>query len=323
MKISIALCTFNGEKFLGEQLASYESQIRPPDELVVCDDVSTDNTKEILRSFAVRAPFPVRLVFNEHNLGLVKNFEKAISLCEGDVICLSDQDDVWNSDKLLLVEQSFLSADDIGMVYADADVVTENLLSTGTTMWQCINFNRRKQRKFRENEAIDCLLKDGCVLGSSMAFRRKYIDQILPIPLDIYFVHDNWIALIVAAVSRIYIIEKPLMKYRQHSNQSSSGVRPHSRANLSQAWTASKSSNTYESVIRQIDILQSRIASEQVSLYMKQKITSARQHLELRSHLPKNILRRIMQVIPEYSRGNYRSFSNGIRSAMKDIYRFS
>src|SRR5213080_381833 len=98
--LSVALCTYNGAAYLGEQLDSIVAQSRPPDELVVCDDGSTDETVEVLETFLAEAPFPVRLQRNEANLGFVKNFEQAISLCTGDFVALSDQDDVWMPGKL-------------------------------------------------------------------------------------------------------------------------------------------------------------------------------------------------------------------------------
>ena len=92
---SVAMCTYNGARFLGAQLASVAAQARAPDELVVCDDRSTDETARVVEEFAAAAPFRVRLHVNERNLGTTRNFERAVSLCEGDLIALSDQDDVW------------------------------------------------------------------------------------------------------------------------------------------------------------------------------------------------------------------------------------
>src|ERR1043166_3411462 len=105
MKLSIALCTYNGAAFLREQLESIAAQTRTPDELVISDDQSTDGTLRLIEEFAETAGFPVRVSVNESNLGTAKNFEKAISLCRGDVIMLSDQDDVWHSDRLESVER--------------------------------------------------------------------------------------------------------------------------------------------------------------------------------------------------------------------------
>src|ERR1700761_4532631 len=101
-KISVALCTFNGELFLRQQLASIQQQTRLPDELLVCDDGSSDQTLTIVREFAASAPFPVKLFENEQNLGFAANFERAIRLCEGSLIALCDQDDIWYPTRLQL-----------------------------------------------------------------------------------------------------------------------------------------------------------------------------------------------------------------------------
>src|SRR5690349_17434303 len=120
MRISIALCTYNGGPFLAEQLASYVQQTRLPDELVVCDDCSSDNTMAILRDFAARAPFAVRLHQNAANLRSTRNFEQAIRLCTGDVIALSDQDDVWLPEKLERMERTLAADPEISLVFSDA-----------------------------------------------------------------------------------------------------------------------------------------------------------------------------------------------------------
>ena len=95
LHISVAMCTYNGGKYLREQLISIAKQARLPDELIVCDDVSNDATLQILNEFQKMAPFPIRIHRNGVRLGVTKNFEQAIALCNGDIIALSDQDDVW------------------------------------------------------------------------------------------------------------------------------------------------------------------------------------------------------------------------------------
>src|SRR5262245_39471269 len=144
-KISIALCTYNGTKYLSSQLESYLAQTCPPDEVVVCDDCSQDETVSTLNEFAERAPFPVRIFVNERNLGSTKNFEKAISLCSGDIIFLSDQDDAWASNKIERIVEEFDRDSEVGMVFSNAELVDETMQPLGSNF-----FNDRDASKLRE-----------------------------------------------------------------------------------------------------------------------------------------------------------------------------
>ena len=126
MQISVAMCTYNGADFLSAQLASIAEQTRVPDKVVICDDASTDKTRAVLESFARTSAIRVSLYFSDQNTGSVKNFERAIGLCTGDVIALSDQDDVWNGNKLERIEQSFRDNAAVGSVFSDAELVDDD-----------------------------------------------------------------------------------------------------------------------------------------------------------------------------------------------------
>src|SRR4029078_1399724 len=134
VRISVAMCTYNGAEFLPAQLESIFGQTRRPYEIVICDDVSTDETISLI-------PDTVVLHRNEENLGTVKNFEKAIGLCTGDVIALSDQDDVWRPDKLALIEGAFQKTPNAGLVFSDAEIVDEDLDPLGRRMWDEVGFD--------------------------------------------------------------------------------------------------------------------------------------------------------------------------------------
>ena len=124
--ISVAMCTYNGSRFLAEQLKSIAEQTLLPCELIVCDDGSTDSTSEIVRIFAEAAPFPVRFIRNEQTLGSTNNFAKAVCLCRGDAIALCDQDDVWRKDKLERMAEVLDGEPEVGGVFSDASLVDEN-----------------------------------------------------------------------------------------------------------------------------------------------------------------------------------------------------
>jgi glycosyltransferase involved in cell wall biosynthesis len=216
MRLSIAMCTYNGAAYLPEQLESLAAQTRAPDEVVVCDDNSTEGrTVEIVRAFALNSPFEVRFSVNPKTLGSKMNFENAIARCEGDVIFLCDQDDVWNQNKLARVEAAFLAAPEAGFVFSDAEVVDEDLQSLSNL---CDGF----KEEFPAGQPVwifRSLLPVNLVTGATMAFRSTFRDLVLPIPHDTVFQQDGWIALIIAAVAPAVFLNEPLVKYRQHSAQ--------------------------------------------------------------------------------------------------------
>jgi glycosyltransferase involved in cell wall biosynthesis len=211
-RLSVAMCTYNGARFLREQLESIAVQTRLPDELVVCDDGSVDESVEILRSFADHARFPVRLEINETNLGSTKNFEQAISLCKGDIIFLSDQDDVWLPGKAEKVSQVFAAEEYCGLVAVDATVADEQLRPKGTTLLrnQAIGLSNRK--------SFAHLYAGSFKYGCTLAFRASLRKILLPI--SPHWGHDNWICFISTIFSKVVVIEESLMLYRRHAASS-------------------------------------------------------------------------------------------------------
>src|SRR5437667_1892892 len=210
---SVAMCTYNGAQFVEEQLESIASQTQSPCDMIICDDASTDRTVEIVKTFASRVSFPVRLFVNEKNLGSTKNFEKAISLCQGQLIALSDQDDVWLPQKLEHFAAEFSRRPNVGMVFTNAEVVDEWLQPLGYRLWDSIGFDRAHQRHFRNGRALDVLLPGVTVTGATMAFRSTFKSLIIEIPTNLALIHDGWIAAMIASVAEVSLIEEPLIKY--------------------------------------------------------------------------------------------------------------
>ena len=143
LKVSVAMCTYNGERYVEEQLMSFAAQTRLPDEIVICDDGSADDTIKIASEISEHLPFPVRIYENSENLGVTKNFEKALQLCVGDIIFFSDQDDILMPEKIETIIEEFRNEPDIGYVFSDARIVDEALHPLGYTMWETVSFNSR------------------------------------------------------------------------------------------------------------------------------------------------------------------------------------
>jgi len=216
MRISVALCTFNGQAYLARQLRSLADQERRPDELVVFDDASTDGTVQILRDFVENSPFEVRLHVNPARLGMTGNFQSSIAAANGDMIACCDQDDVWYPEKLALLEEEF-SNGPADMVFSDADLVDDQLRPLGRRLWESIGFDQRQLGFCRAGLLWSRLIRFNAVTGAGMAFSSAWRDLLLPIPKG--WVHDGWIAMLLSIVGRSRAVEEPLWAYRRHGGQ--------------------------------------------------------------------------------------------------------
>lgn len=223
--ISVALCTYNGGKYLKEQLESIAAQTLQPGEIVICDDKSMDNTVSVAEEFARQSAIPVHIHINSEQLGVTNNFRKAIFLCKGEYIALSDQDDIWIKDKLEASVDFLRSPQNqhINVVFSDLLVVDDQLQSTNQTMWERMNFNSRVQNEWRRGGGLDILLRKGnIVTGASIVLRasfREQIDQPLTRNFKIW-IHDGIIALVAVRTNSIAFIKKVTVLYRQHGAQS-------------------------------------------------------------------------------------------------------
>ena len=318
-RLSVALCTFNGSRYLQPQLLSIAGQSRLPDELVICDDCSTDRTVEIVREFAASAPFPVRLHVNEQNLGSTRNFEKAIALCDGDLISLSDQDDVWLPEKLRRSERALLADPGAGVAFSDAVVVNHRLEAVGYSLWTAAGFTRRQRDAFRGGDAMPLLLRKQVVTGAAMVFRAELRELVLPIPETV--VHDGWIALLAAATSGLAPVDEPLLLYRQHeANQI--GVRR-------EGWVRRARRDRASGPPRYLTMARDRYALALERLrergtrnpFAERALEAGARHLEARSALSGSLPRRAPAVLRELASGRYFRYSNGLYSLVEDLLR--
>lgn len=212
-KISIAMATYNGAKYLREQLDSLAAQTQPPYELVICDDGSTDTTLEIARQFAAEATFPVRVYRNETNLGYADNFLKAASLCEGDWVAFCDQDDVWLPHKLNKISHCF--SNDVLLVIHSAELVDAQLKASGKR-WP----NLTKSRIAEPLQSRPWWTPAGFTQCVSAELLRNYPWQIRPRDFNYperMQAHDKWTYLLANSLGRIAYIKESLALYRRHN----------------------------------------------------------------------------------------------------------
>jgi glycosyltransferase involved in cell wall biosynthesis len=206
--ISVCIASFNGASYIKKQLSSILSQLSLNDEVIISDDGSTDDTIAIINSFNDNR---IKLIYNNGTNGFTGNFENAIKNAIGDIIFLSDQDDVWFSNKVTISLDYLKNSD---MVISNAEIVNENLEQIHPS-----HFDRYKVRSgFWKN------LSKTRYIGACIAFRKEVLDRALPLPINHkYCQHDWWLVLIGEAFYNVKLINEPLIKYRRHSFNASTG----------------------------------------------------------------------------------------------------
>jgi len=202
--ISIAMATYNGEKYLKEQLDSIYAQTYKNIEVIVTDDCSSDGTVGILEQYS--KSHGLKYFANEENIGFVKNFEKAVSLCDGEFIALSDQDDIWLPHKLTTLVQNI--GDNI-LACSDAKLIDENNHVIAESFFKYANDPKNDRLTFPK------LLIRNYVTGCTVLMKRDILQKAHPIPSDITY-HDWWYGLIASTLNGIYVHKEALILYRQH-----------------------------------------------------------------------------------------------------------
>jgi glycosyltransferase involved in cell wall biosynthesis len=207
-RVSVAIATWNGARYLREQLETVYAQTLPPFEVVVSDDASTDGTVEILEDYARRRG--LRFAANPDRVGLVQNFERAIRLAEGDLIALADQDDLWRPGKLARLAAEIGEAT---LIYCNnQDVLSpDGRPGVDTRTQNVIDFARAQG----SGRPVRALLAENWVVSHTVMFQRDLVDAALPIPPGQPY-HDGWLALVAATLDGIRYLDERLQVYRQH-----------------------------------------------------------------------------------------------------------
>lgn len=315
LSTSIAVCTYNGERFLQEQLDSLLAQTQLPDQIVIRDDVSSDRTVEILRAFVPSARIlgiEVDLQINSRNVGYRRNFDGALRACTGDIIFLCDQDDVWFPSKLNLSCDVFANRPGLLALHSDATLIDEQGRILPDTLFNSLYLTRDEVQEMHRGSGFEIMLKRNLMTGAAMALRRSVLSYALPLPESVW-VHDAWIGTLAAMVGEVDSLEKRLIGYRIHrGNQLGLGGNDHRPRNIRRA---AQLQNEREQASSLLARAQQFGAHPRLISLVSQKL----EHVTTRSSLPRSRLKRIPTVISEYFSGNYGRFGRGALSAAVDL----
>jgi glycosyltransferase involved in cell wall biosynthesis len=224
MKISVAFIVFNGSRYMRQQLDSILAQTHKVDEIIVCDDGSSDGTKEVLEEYKNEHPNLFFIHYNKENIGPTKNIEKAIQACTGHIILLSDQDDYWETNKVETIVKWFEQNPNMKGVFTNGALMnSKEELDNNYGLWDAMSFPY-KAIKNSNNLKLYINTVENTVTGATLAIRNNLSFLKQPFPLVKHLVHDRWLAMNLAENNSLGMLNEKLIRYRIHSDQAIGGV---------------------------------------------------------------------------------------------------
>jgi len=320
--ISVVLCTHNGAEYVEQQVLSILGQKPAPDELVLGDDASIDGTVDIVSGLVDEhrsSGGSIELVVLRHDpaLGVVANFSDALQHARGDVIALSDQDDIWHPGKLAAAVAAFDADPALLLLHTDARLVDAGGAPLGMTVLEALETTAGERAGLERGDAFATLLRRNLVTGATAVLRRELLALAVPFPSG--WVHDEWLAAIAAAAGTLRLLAEPLIDYRQHGSNQIGARRPGMRdrwAKLreSREPRASRMVARSAALVDALERLGAAVPPEHLAL-----ARAALEHEMRRRSLPGTRIARIPGVIAAAARGDYARYSRGAIDVLRDL----
>ena len=317
----VAMCVYNGARYLTTQLQSIAAQSELPRRMVVVDDGSSDGSWELLQQWAAHSPFAVTLHRNEQNLGVARNFEKAVRMLldEVDVVLFSDQDDQWFPQKLATLVDAFAADQGLGLIHSDAELMGPEGEPLGVRLFTALLLTDNEKADVAAGKAYRAYVKRNLVTGAACACRSRVLARALPFS-DLW-IHDEWIAFTAAMVSRVRLVDQPLMNYRLHSTNTVGLPIPNLRWWFRTVTDAFLEPQLPKQQSRLARLLEMRRHGELLHAPVDALACLDRgiRHAQHRTSLPRGFLRRAAVVRAEWSAGQYHEWSSGRVSVLHDL----
>lgn len=325
VSIAVALCTHNGAQFVEEQLRSILDQTTPPQQIVISDDASTDDTVELARAMVSgraaepgHPPIEIIVLRNPEALGVARNFEAAILATSSDLVALSDQDDIWRPDRLAMALPEFESRPHLDLLFSNARLVDAAGASIDRTLFDVLEISDADQQLLHEGGAMSLFIKRNFATGATVMFRRRLLERALPFPPN--WVHDEWLGVMAAATGQVDVIDETLIDYRQHGANVIGVDFPTLRRKVERALEPRGGRNErlslqFEQFASRLESVEGLAPAEVVVLARDKAIFEAE-----RNDLPSSRLRRIRRIIAANRRDGYSRFaSQGRLDIVRDL----
>lgn len=314
--VSVAMCSYNGARFLAAQLDSICRQTVLPAELVIQDDGSTDETSAIVNRFARGASFPVRFLVNAQRLGPARNFEACITRCAGDIVVLTDQDDIWLPDRIERTICAYRDTD-VTFTYADAPLIDGHDRPIGRTIFSTVAISGRDRRLLvTGGDLLPIILRYGVLYGATMSITGALAKNAVPFPEG--WSHDEWLSLVGSATGR-GMPTAPVMHYRQHGAQVVGAGKAGLQAVI--AGSQGRRGDHYCSERRRYEAalttaLDRPVLAERLAPQLREKLA----FLAKREAIQGGGVAMLIPLLRTIREGSHARFSGGLRSIVKDVY---
>jgi len=319
-RVSVALCTYNGERFIEQQLRSILDQVPAPYEIVVSDDGSTDGTLEIVRAVLREwaGATKTTLLVNETPRGVTGNFEQAMLACGGDVIALSDQDDVWVPGRLARILPAF-DDESVLLVASNAQLISAQGHPLDHTLFDALELSSATIARLNSPSAYTALLPRNLLTGATMVVRRSLVEASAPFPA--VWVHDEWLAITAALRGRLLVLPDSLVLYRQHGGNQIGAVRLTVRQKLGRLLEPRGQRYDYLAARSQtlLERAPALVANAAHSAEKLAALENKSEHQRIRQALPAARIRRVGPVVREWRTGRYGRFSRGAADIARDL----
>ena len=320
-RIGVALATYNGERFLRTQLESILAQTRLPDEIVVSDDQSSDNSlaivHDVLDGPCAREGITLTVVVHDNPSGAAANFANALAHCSADLVALCDQDDVWHPHKLDSLAAHFEDDPNLLLVHSDANLIDENGQLLGMGVLESLRITAGEKSDLVSGQGIRALVRRNLVTGQTVMLRGELVDQAGAIPDG--WVHDEWWALVAASQDGLLLDPGVYQDYRQHGANEigadkSGWQKLRERFAEPQEEFRARHRLRHDGLEKYLDSKLWRGTSEAERL-LRGRID----HYRWQASLPGARLARIGPVCGRIIRGDYRRFRRGLFDATRDL----
>jgi glycosyltransferase involved in cell wall biosynthesis len=316
-RVSVALCTHNGARFVREQVESILAQSRPPFEIVLSDDASTDDTVGIVTALVEGSGIRLTVLANPVALGVTRNFEQAVAACTGDLVALCDQDDVWHERRLEVMTALFSERPGLLLAAGDARLVDERGVPLEHSLFEGLEISPAEFAGMRGGRAFATLLHRNLVTGATTVLRRSLAEAAVPFPEA--WVHDEWLASVGAAIGEIALVPDRLVDYRQHGSNQIGVARLSPVGKLRRVLEPRAGRNAR--LVARAEALVARLEAPGVVVHPG-VLDGARgklAHERMRSSLPAARLARVLPVLREWRGRGYALYGRGTADAARDL----